>query len=334
MRAMTKLSHETKDVRVLDDTPRPIPGPGFVLIKVEACGLCGSDLHAWKGDPGYEWVNTPVIMGHESVGHVVEIGPGVDQNLMSKRVVPISIDGDGTCNLCDQGLRQICSHRTVLGLSFDGAAADFVVIAANRLVDAPEGVAAATLALAEPLSVAQRAVNHLVTLESKKMKVVVSGPGPIGLMAALILAKQGHEVQLLGAPRDEDTRLPLARELGLRTATSADELDPDIEGWIEASGAFQALITSIDKVLAGSQIITVGLFARLGELDFNIAVRKEIRISGSYASIRADYEGALTHLAEDPELWGKLVTTLPLEDGVLGLELAESAKAVKVVLLP
>jgi L-iditol 2-dehydrogenase len=334
MRAMTKISHKKRDVSVLADAPRPIPEAGSVLIQVEACGLCGSDLHAWNGDPGYEWVNTPVVMGHEAVGRVVEVGSKADESWIGKRVVPISIDGDGSCSLCEQGLRQICSHRTVLGLSFDGAAAEFVSIAANRLVDASETVPAATLALAEPLSVAQRAVNHLVSGSSKKLKVVVSGPGPIGLMAALILLKQGHQVQLMGAPRDEDTRLPQARALGLRTATSSDELDSDIEGWIEASGAFPALVASIDKVLAGSQIITVGLFARQDQVDFNLIVRKEILISGSYASVRADYVEALAHLADDPDLWGQLVTTLPLDEGIAGLELAESARAVKVVLIP
>src|SRR4051794_14838134 len=107
MRALIKKSISPHDVDV-DRLPLPEPGPGQVRVRTEACGLCGSDVHAWRHDAGYEWVRPPVVFGHEAVGHVEALGEGVDPTWLGKRVVPVAIDGCGQCDLCVRGLRQIC----------------------------------------------------------------------------------------------------------------------------------------------------------------------------------------------------------------------------------
>ena len=135
-------------------------------------------------DRGYEWLAPPVTFGHEAVGRVTAVGPGADEGWMGKQIVPISIDGCGRCRTCERGLRQICPQRTVLGLSFDGAAAESFTIPEGRVVPVEVDLSPEILALTEPVSVAYRAVRHLERSQDGAMDVVVSGPGPIGLTAS------------------------------------------------------------------------------------------------------------------------------------------------------
>ena len=261
MRALIKNSAVPEDV-TLGEVGEPEPAPGQVRVRTQACGLCGSDVHAWRHDRGYEWIAPPVVLGHEAVGRVVALGDGVDDRWLGKRVVPVSIDGCGTCDLCERGLRQICPQRSVLGLSFDGAAAESFVVPEVRLVEIDEHLPAPIAALTEPLSVACRSVAHVEGAVDGPAKVVVSGPGPIGTMAALVLAQRGHDVVLTGIGNDEASRLPLARSLGLRTVVAGKDTMPFIPtGWVEASGSTHALDAAIAAVLPGSPVAVVGLFA-------------------------------------------------------------------------
>jgi len=334
MRALIKRSTTPHDADV-QSLPLPEPGPGQVRVRTEACGLCGSDVHAWRQDTGYEWVRPPVVFGHEAVGQVEAMGEGVDPAWLGKRVVPVAIDGCGQCDLCVRGLRQICIQRTVLGLSFNGAAAESFVIPEARLVEVDPDLPAATLALTEPLSVACRAVSHIETDSEKPLQVVVSGPGPIGTMAALILVQRGHTVVLCGIENDEKARLPLARSLGLRTMIDGqDDVPFTPTAWVEASGSSVALDTAIATVLPGSPVSVVGLFAHAGSVDFNAVTRKEIRLQGSYGSTKPDYQAALTAITTNPAPWPHLVTEVPLKDATQALERAASGHNMKVVLVP
>ena len=127
MRALIKGGPAQSDTRV-DDTPVPSPGAGQVLLQVEGCGLCGSDVHAWRGDDGYGWVKTPVVMGHEVIGRVVSTGDSVLSPRVGDRVIPISILGCGACDICATGEGPLCTERNVLGLSRDGGAAELAAL--------------------------------------------------------------------------------------------------------------------------------------------------------------------------------------------------------------
>lgn len=333
MRALVKNSAVPGDVR-LADVDKPEPGPGQVRVRTQACGLCGSDVHAWRHDRGYEWMAPPVTLGHEAVGRVEAIGDGVDPGWLGKRVVPVAIDGCGSCDLCVSGLRQICTRRSVLGLSFDGAAAESFVVAEVRLVEVDETLTASVVALTEPLSVACRAVAHVHDAVDGPAKVVVSGPGPIGTMAALVLAQRGHDVVLTGVSGDEASRLPLARSLGIRTAVSGEALPFTPTAWVEASGSTHALDTAVATVLPGSPVSVVGLFARPGGIDFNALTRKEIRVQGSYGSTKPDYQAAVLAMSSNLAPWRRLVTEIPLKEGHRALERAATGDHMKVVLIP
>jgi L-iditol 2-dehydrogenase len=286
----------------------PHPGPGQVRLRVASCGICGSDLHALRTDPGFEWVRPPVTMGHEFAGTVVEVGDGVDGVEVGDRVVAMSIQGCLDCATCRTGTTQLCPERRIIGLSYDGGLAEEVVLPARQLVAVPDEVPLAVAAVAEPLSVAVRAVLHRPVVRPGDA-VVVSGPGPIGLLSARLAQLQGGDVCVTGAASDRPRRLAIAEAWGMRTAV-AGETDPTRtlgrapDVWIEAAGAAPALGVGLRTVRRGGTIVVVALYA--DDLTFTPtdAVRAELTVRFSYASAHPDYVRALALLASgavDPE---------------------------------
>jgi L-iditol 2-dehydrogenase len=332
MKALVKRSKNPHDVAVLE-IPEPVAAAGQLVVRTEACGICGSDVHAWKQDQGYEWVRPPVVIGHEAVGRVIAVGAGVDSSWVGKRIIPLSIDGCAECALCLAGMRQLCAKRDVFGLSWNGAAAEQFALPVERLILAPDDVPAMILAMAEPLSVAYHAVSHLAHLPVRETRVAVSGPGPIGLMCAMLLDRLGYQVVLIGAPRDLPTRLPFAASLGLTTIVSGEELPFQPDAWVDASGAGAALAAGCQAIVSNGIVVVVGLFGTPAGLDLNIVVRKQLRIQGSYGSVAADYRAVVDILAEAPARWAKLVREMPLDAGVTALEQTANAEVVKAVLV-
>lgn len=328
MLALVKAGASTAET-VLRTEPVPAPAAGEVLLRVRGCGLCGSDVHAWRGDTGYEWVKTPVILGHEIVGEIAEVGDGVDSSLIGRLAVPISIDGCAECSTCASGHRQLCSQRSVLGLSFDGGIAEFLTIEAERLAFVPRGVSTQVAALTEPLAVAIHAVNLLGDLPADAV-VGVSGPGPVGLLAAWALAQRGVEVFITGIDRDESVRLPLARTLGLRAYSSNP---PQASHWVEASGSGAALNGALQALAPGAVIVVVALYGSLPQLDINLLVRGEQRLIGSYAAVARDYESALELLVNGAEL-SALVSEYRLEDALTALHATAAGEVGKAVVCP
>lgn len=333
MQALVKHSHEPQDVRIATAS-RPVPGPGQVLVRTEAVGLCGSDVHAWRQDPGYEWVATPVVLGHEAVGTIEAVASDVDPSWQGRRVVPISIDGCGTCRACGSGQRQICSDRTVLGLSFDGAAAETFTVDVERVVPVDEHTSATALVLTEPLAIAARAVSRLTAGAAPSgMDVVVTGPGPIGLMAALLLQDKGHVVTLVGTAQDRAVRLDLAADLGLATS-EGEGLPADPTMWLEASGSGAALATAVKRTAMGGSIVVPALFSSAPAVDVNLVTRGELAIRGSYGATRNDYTAAVAHILRDPERWARLVSTFPLASATEALERVSQGDVIKAALVP
>lgn len=314
--------------------PRRSPGADEVLLDVLGCGVCGSDVHAWRGDEGYDWVVTPVVLGHEVVGRVADVGSGGDPALIGRLVVPVSIDGCHTCATCLSGSPQVCERRRQLGFVFDGGAAEQLVVERSRVITVPEGIPALRAALTEPLSVAAHAVSLLGDVRDG-LPVVVSGPGPIGLFSAWLLARLGHDVVVTGTERDEEVRLPAARALGLRTVRADLGQLPDRAGaWVEASGSAAAIQDALDTLAPGTRMVVVALFGAMPTIDINQAVRNQIEIVGSYASVAADYETALAALADADGLEDLVVTEVPLDRAVEALEATAAGEVVKAVIVP
>jgi L-iditol 2-dehydrogenase len=342
MKAFVKTSHRPGDAGVREVSVVR-PGSGEVLLGVASCGVCGSDVHAFRSDPGFEWVTTPVTLGHEFSGIVEEVGSGVTRVSPGDRVVAVAVQGCGRCEICLSGATQLCPDRVAIGLSRDGGMAEHAVMPEQHLVPVPEGLDLAVAALGEPLSVAVHAVDVRAEIWPGQ-RVVVSGPGPIGILCGMLARHRGAEVLLTGVGQDSASRLPSAEHVGLRTANLNErplkdhlrdrfgDHAPDV--WIESSGSVSALGSALEFVRAGGTVGVVGLYAEEMSFSPTDAVRREISLLFSYSCNYADYQTALDLLgtgAIDPD---PLLSKYSLGSAPEAFEAVGQGRTVKAMLLP
>lgn len=337
MRAFVKASAAPLDGCV-QQVERPVLQPGQVRLQVAACGICGSDLHAFRSDPGFEWLAPPVILGHEFAGTVTEVGSGVGDVTEGDRMMAVSIQGCLDCATCRRGTSQLCPSRIIVGLGYDGGLADEVAVSARQLVRVPDAVPLDAAALAEPLSVAIRAVLHR-SLVSPGDAVAVSGPGPIGLLSARLAQLSGGEVVVIGGSVDRNRRLPIAEQWGMATAVAGERGPADVLGrepdvWIEASGAPAALNDALRSVRRGGQVTVVALYAEPVSFVVTDAVRNELTMRFSYASAHAEYARALQLLASGEIEVEPLIDRFALADASEAFEAAYAGDVVKPLILP
>lgn len=342
MKAFVKTGQQPGEAGI-KDVSITRPGPGEVLLRVASCGICGSDIHAFRSDAGFEWVRTPVTLGHEFSGTIEAIGPDVTRVSLGDRVVAVAIQGCGRCEVCRSGSTQLCPQRVAVGLARDGGMAEYAVMPERHLVPVPEGLDLTAAALGEPLSVAVHAMNVRADIEPGQ-NVVVSGPGPIGILCGMLAQLAGAEVLLTGVGRDSKWRLPAAERVGLRTANLSEapleehllrnfgEHAPDV--WVESSGSVKALDSALESVRAGGTIAVVGIYAEEMHFSPTFAVRRELSLLFSYSCNYTDYQTALDLLesgAIDP---GPLISTYPLQHAPDAFEAVGEGWEVKAMIVP
>jgi len=340
VKAFVKTGSRPREAGV-EDVPVAGPGPGEVLLRVASCGICGSDVHAFRSDAGFEWVRPPITLGHEFSGTVESVGPNVTRVRPGDRVVAVAIQGCGRCETCLAGSTQLCPNRVAVGLSRDGGMAEYAVMPEQHLVPVPERLHLAVAALGEPLSVAVHAVNVRADVQPGQ-RIVVSGPGPIGIFCGMLAMLRGAEVLLTGVGQDSQSRLPAAERVGLRTANlsqkpleehvrrSFGDHAPDV--WIESSGSVRALGSALESVRPGGTVAVVGLYAEEMRFSPTDAVRREISLLFSYSCNYADYQRALDLLGSGDLATGPLLSEYPLEDALEAFEAVSQGRAVKAIL--
>ena len=324
------------------DIAKPEPTDNEVLLAVAGCGVCGSDLHAYRSSTGYEWVVPPVTLGHEFAGTIVATGRSVRHVKEGDHAAVIGIQGCGHCPVCRSGGTNLCLDRQVIGLNMDGGMAAYAAVDAAYLVPMPDSLDLVMGALIEPISVAAHAMCKPVIRPGDR--VVVSGPGPIGLFCGLFAASSGARVVMVGADADAETRLPLARHLGFATVNvSRNALDETLETtfegrapdlWVEASGAPRAFISAIEKVRRGGSLVIVGMYAQSFDWSPTPSVRAGHNVFFSYASVSRDYHLALDLMAAgfiDPTQFANIY---PLEEAEAAFKAAAAGKTIKPVLVP
>src|SRR5262249_41631993 len=203
----------------LVDLPTPHPGEGELLVKVGACGICGSDLHLYEWELGADRMvsRLPFVMGHEPGGEVIEVGPGVSGFKPGDRVALDPFGCCGRCGPCRAGRFNLCSSPTTLS----GALAEYTIAPAGNTHKVPASMSFELASLLEPFGTGLHAV------EQSSLKAgdsaVVEGPGPIGLSIAIAARALGvGPIVITGLPSDTG-RLALARELGFTTVTAQEE---------------------------------------------------------------------------------------------------------------
>ncbi|QDT64129.1 zinc-dependent alcohol dehydrogenase [Calycomorphotria hydatis] len=283
------LLEAEKELRVTD-VPKPSVGPNDVLVQVQACGICGSDVHGYDGSSGRRL--PPLIMGHEAAGIVAEVG----ENVSLKPGTAVTFDSMiscGNCEFCREGRTNLCSHRMVMGVSCndfkrDGAFAEYVVVPQHIVFPLPEGFDPAKAAMVEALSVAVHAVDRTPIKLGQTAFVV--GAGMIGLLIVQCLKLRGCS-QIIVSDMDE-TRLKLAEQMGATTTLVANESDVVAkvqsltEGHgshvtFEAVGADPTVLTAIAATRRGGEVTLVGNVTANTTLPLQSVVTRELTLRGT-----------------------------------------------------
>jgi L-iditol 2-dehydrogenase len=329
----------------LTDVPIPTPGPDEVLIRVAACGICGSDVHGYDGSSGRRI--PPIVMGHEAAGTIAALGASVTGLSEGDRVTFDSTIYCGQCPPCSRGEVNLCDHREVLGVSCgdyrrSGAFAEFVVVPARIVYQLPTTFAFEQAALLEAVAVALHAVS-LVPIVPGSTALVV-GAGTIGLLLQQALRAAGCSRVFV---TDVDpTRLQLSRKLGataslLSGAEFAKEISQLTNGIgvdvaVEAVGKTETVSLAIDNVRKGGNVILVGNISPEVTIPLQKVVARQIRLQGSCASA-GEYPKAIQFLSSGAIRVEPLITAVePLHQGPLWFErlYAREPNLMKVVLTP
>jgi L-iditol 2-dehydrogenase len=265
--------------------PEPELGPDDILVRVRACGICGSDVHGLDGSTGRRI--PPLVMGHEAAGEVAAVGANVDDLRIGERVTFDSTIYCGHCFYCARGEVNLCDNRQVLGVSpgpyrRHGAFAEFVAVPRRIVYRLPESLSYEQAALIEAVSVAVHGVN--VTPVRLGDTAVVIGSGMIGLLTIQALRAAGC-TRVVAVDKDQD-RLKVARELG-----AAEAIDPADQEFIrgadvaiECVGTTETVRMAIACVRKGGAVTLVGNIAPNIDLPLQEVVSRQIRVQGSCAS--------------------------------------------------
>jgi len=341
MRALAKTRPEPG--LELVQRPVPVPGPGEVLLKMEAASICGTDLHLFQWDAwASEIVTPPTILGHELAGRVVGTGMGVTRVAEGDLVGVESHIVDGTCSQCRRGDRHLCRNLKVIGAHVDGGFAEYVVIPQENAIES-NGLEPAVVALQEPMG---NAVHAAFVEPIEGRTVLVTGCGPIGLCSVGIARAAGAAMVI--ATDTEEYRLELARGMGADLAL--DARDPGtvdrivaatsgdgVEVVLEMSGAQAALDQALAAVTKGGRISLLGIFAEPVRVDLSdFVIQKGLRIYGIYGRRIYDTWERTQALLRSGALDVTPIIThrLDLADWEQGFDLLASRHAGKVVLLP
>jgi L-iditol 2-dehydrogenase len=327
------------------DLPEPTAGPDEVLIRVAACGICGSDVHGYDGSSGRRI--PPIVMGHEAAGTIAALGKNVKNFSEGERVTFDSTVYCGSCANCQRGEVNLCDNRQVLGVSCGdyrraGAFAEFVVVPAHIVYRLPDALSFEEAAMLEAVSVALHAVS-LVKIEPGNTAIVL-GAGTIGLLLLQALRAAGCSRVFIS---DIDpTRLKLAEQLG---ATATMPAGPDlakhvleqtngcgVDIAVEAVGINATVTAAIENVRKGGNVVLVGNVSPEVTLPLQKVVTRQIRLQGSCASA-GEYPRAIELMSSGAIRVEPLISAIaPLEQGPQWFErlYAREPNLMKVVLTP
>ena len=266
----------------VQDVPEPSAGAGQVVVEVDRVGVCGTDAEMFSGDMVYLATGEsryPIRIGHEWCGRVIEVGAGVEETWLGRRVTGDTMLGCGRCERCRTGRQHLCADRFEIGirLGWPGALAERLLVPAWALVALPDEVDEVAGALVEPGGNAYRAVQGAAP--SPGSRLLVLGAGTIGLLVALIARAQGAAVHLLG--RSARSR-EFACTLGFDQVWTAETLDRGLtfDAVVDASNAVTMPAFALEAVEPGGRVVLVGLSGVPSLVDSRPIALKDLTVVG------------------------------------------------------
>lgn len=320
----------------------PVPSAGQVLLKVEATGICGSDMAGFLGHNPRR--KPPLILGHEVVGTVEQLLEGANSPFaIGQRVTVNPFFPCGVCTACKAGSINLCVDWRLLGMDkTEGAFADYVLAPANHLYPVSDRLPSHQAIMVEPLANGV----HLFTLMRvpNPAKLVIFGAGTQGCLLTALAARYGcQEIAVVDINAE---RLAVAQTLGataLINAREGDSVAQIRERWcegadtvIDAHGSQTVREASVKTVKKGGEVLLLGLHEVQTTLDFTAIVRNEIRLQGSFAYNAKDFAEALRLIEEGEIDLSEWTQTLPLEQGQAAFDrlTTDPGATMKIVLTP
>jgi len=282
----------------LVEMPAPVPAPGEVVIRIDATGLCGSDVSTWQGHHPFR--RPPVVLGHEAAGTVVAVAPDVTTVGIGTRVALCPLIACGACPSCRRGATNLCRHRRVPGVGWNGTYADYIAAPADRAFVVADGVDAIDAALIEPAAVALRACRRAGVEAGSKVGIL--GAGGIGFMCALI-AKLSGVITLAVTDLQSEKLTRVAAVTGARAVlVPAEDPVSVAQELTDGDGLDAVIVTSaggnvIDQAIAmtrpGGSVVLVALPGRPTPIGIDAAVVGEVDLLGSYVYSDRDFADAV-----------------------------------------
>jgi L-iditol 2-dehydrogenase len=331
VKGLAKLAPGPGNVALAERDERS-PGPEEVLIEVAGAGVCGTDLHIlddeFRSRP-------PVTMGHEVSGVVAALGEGVDQSWLHERVVCETYYSTcGTCEWCRDGRTNLCPLRRSIGSAVDGGFAAQLVIPAKNLHRIPEWLDEHAATLLEPLAcVCHCLCDPAVVFAGDE--VLVTGPGPVGLLSAQVARALGGRVLVCGLRRDQ-IRLAVAESLGFETAL-VDELKAEerFDVAIECSGSTGGAAACLRGARRGGRYVQIGVFGKPVTVPLDCVFEKELVVTSGFASTPRSWRRALAFVEDRRVQLEPLVSeVVPLDAWERVFDDLRLGKAIKYVFDP
>ncbi len=320
------------------DLPEPQPGTGEAVISVEYCGICGTDIHIFKGQMDKR-VRAPQAVGHEMCGRIVRLGEGVSGFAVGDAVTVRPLNNCGGCNTCRAGFTHICEHLKFLGIETPGAFAEKWLVPARLLHHLPDNLPMKLAALVEPTAVA----CHDVRLSGLKRDdhVTVNGGGPIGILIALVARKAGARVTVVEI---NPVRLAFARELGFETIDPRENNPAALiraathnsgtDVFFEVTGSEAGARLMTEAVRPRGTIVMVAIYPSPVPVDLHKFFWKELTMLGTRVYESTDFEEAIKLISSKKLPFERLVSRIfPLDELQSAFEyLGQTPDAMKVLI--
>jgi len=304
----------------VEESPEPEPGPGEVVLRTGAAGICGSEVEGYLGRMGNR--TPPLVMGHEFAGTVSKVGEGVDPSWEGRRVAVNPLLPCDECPICRAGMENACPNRTMIGIQHPGAFAEYVRVPAAALLPVPDTLPMTAAALAEPFANGVHAVR-LAQVRGPMERAVVLGAGTIGTMVLQAAVLSGIPEVTVVEPHEgrREKAFSFGANAAFPSGEDAKEALREATGGLGADVVFDAAGTSQTRRLAagllrpGGMAVLVGLHEDESLIPFHHLVRNQLALQGSYAYTREDFRQALDWISEGRAGIGELPDPLPLSEG-------------------